>query len=252
MRQIFAAKCIECHDSATARPKGDFGYVLDLARVAANPDWVTRGNAEDSDLYLMVENEEMPGDDATVPPLTTQEKDTVKRWIDAGAQASPLPNSAQKTPPRGRTDLPLIPRLIRALGQFHPPSAHFPIALLIAAFPAEVMWKRTRKPNWKSTVRFCVMLGAISAVLTALLGWCNASPHTGELAHIMEWHRWLGTGTAVWAVGLAIISEMAHKVGQPRLWRYSFRTTLVAGILLVSFTGYFGAALVYGIQHFNW
>jgi hypothetical protein len=34
VRNIFAAKCVECHGSDLPRPKGRFGYVLDLERLA--------------------------------------------------------------------------------------------------------------------------------------------------------------------------------------------------------------------------
>ena len=70
VRDIFEAKCNDCHGAELPRPKGKFGYVLDLKRMAENPDYVTRGNAEKSELYVMVRDDEMPGEDANVPPLT--------------------------------------------------------------------------------------------------------------------------------------------------------------------------------------
>lgn len=266
VRAIFAAKCVECHDEATARPRGEFGYVLDLARVAENPEMIIPGEPEKSELYLMVEDDEMPGDEASVPPLTPEEKETVKRWIAAGAPSDVHPPSiaaAAGETPEINAVKPVSPsarrftlgqRIIRALGQFHPPSSHYPIALLTAAFPAEFMWKRTRKRSWKATVRFCVMLGALSAVVTAALGWCDAafSNYGGASASILAWHRWLGTGTAVWAVLTAVLSEIAHKEGNPRRLRYLFRAVLFIGIVLVSVAGYLGASLVYGLHHFTW
>lgn len=268
---IFEEKCAECHDEATARPRGDFGYVLDLASVAANPDMIVRGKPEQSELYLMVEDDEMPGDEASVPPLTSEEKDIVKRWVVAGAPSElpaatsvvtgttqgvePKPNETSTSSPTVvARKLATGQRILRILGQFHPPSSHFPIALLIAAFPAEAMWKLTRKRSWKATVRFCIMLGAVSAVVTAALGWCNGafSSYVGASAQVLTWHRWLGTGTAVWAVGTAVLSELAHKEGNPRSLRYAFRAVLAVGIVLVSVSGYLGASLVYGLKHFSW
>ena len=63
------------------------------------------------------------------------------------------------------------------------------------------MWTLTRKDSWKATVRFCIVLGAASAVVTATLGWCDAavSHYRGSTAGILMWHRWFGTATA--AVG---------------------------------------------------
>lgn len=259
---IFQVKCIECHDASVARPRGDFGYVRDLARVAGNRDWIIPGEPEKSELYLMVQNDEMPGDEATVPPLTPQEKDIVRRWIETGAQVAATSvgtanehtnSSATAVEPRTE-NLTVNWRIVRFLGQFHPPSSHFPIALLIVALPAEYMWKRTRKASWKAIVRFCVMAGAASAIATGALGWCNAtfSSYTGASANLLAWHRWIGTATALWAIATAWISEIAHKGGNPRLLRYCFRAILLVGIVLVSISGYLGASLIYGLHHFVW
>lgn len=264
VRAIFDEKCTECHGADLRRPKGKFGYVLDLARVAANPDYVVPGKPDESDLYQMIEDDEMPGDEAATPPLTPEEKRIVKRWIELGAPdemhaalavpgASP-PAAKPAATPAPKRSYTLWQRVIRFLGQFHPPSSHFPIALLIAALPAEAMWKMTRKPSWKATVRFCVMLGAASAVVTASLGWCDAvfTNYTGASAPLLEWHRWLGTATAVWAAITAVLSEFAHKEGYPRSLRYGFRLTLLGGVMLVSISGYLGASLIYGLDHFQW
>jgi hypothetical protein len=82
VREIFEAKCIDCHGPELPRPKGKFGYVLDLKRVAANSEYVVPGHPEKSDLYDMVFKEDMPGEDANVPPLTKDEKEIVRRWIE--------------------------------------------------------------------------------------------------------------------------------------------------------------------------
>src|SRR3954467_14333797 len=82
---IFEAKCVDCHGPELPRPKGKFGYVLDLNRVAENPEYIVKGNADKSELYKMVVNNEMPGEDANVPPLTSTELEVVKTWINAGA-----------------------------------------------------------------------------------------------------------------------------------------------------------------------
>src|ERR1700680_4980726 len=53
-RSIFAAKCAGCHGAALAKPKGRFGYVLDLARVAANPEIVIPSFPDESELWELV------------------------------------------------------------------------------------------------------------------------------------------------------------------------------------------------------
>jgi len=83
---IFERKCNECHGRHLAKPDGRFGYVLDLKRMADNFDYIQRGKAHQSELFRLVNEGEMPPDDhPKTPPLTGEEKDIVRRWIQAGA-----------------------------------------------------------------------------------------------------------------------------------------------------------------------
>jgi uncharacterized membrane protein len=232
-----------------ARPRAKFGYVLDLARVAANPKMIVPGNPAKSELYQTVFHNEMPPAKESLPPLTVEEKEIVKAWIEVGAPPGPPVVPRPKSPP-----LTLGRRIIRDLGQFHPPFTHFPIALLLVALPAEFVWKLTRKDSWKTTVRFCVTLGAVSAVITATLGWCDApfSTYHGASAAVLLWHRWFGTGTAIWALLAATLLESSNRRGNPRRLSCWFRGTLVIGAVLVSVAGYLGASLIYGLNHFSW
>jgi uncharacterized membrane protein/mono/diheme cytochrome c family protein len=253
---IFQAKCVECHAADLAHPKGKFGYVLDLPRVVANPKMIVPGNPAKSELYQMVWDNEMPDPKGDSPPLTAEEKAIVKAWIETGASIT-LGTGTADVSTAGSNAVPpltLSRRILRDTGQFHPPSTHFPIALLIVALPAELMWTLTRKDSWKATVRFCVTLGAAAAVFTATLGWCDAavSHYRGSTAEILAWHRWLGTATAVWAVLTAMLSEFANRRGNPDRLCLFVRLTLLLGIVLVSAAGYLGASLIYGLHHFTW
>jgi uncharacterized membrane protein len=246
---IFQARCTECHGADLLRPKGKFGYILDLARVAANPKMIVPGMPAQSELYQTVFHDEMPPPKSKRPSLTPEEKGIVRSWIEAGAPA-PLPDeNSTRTPP-----LTFGRRILRDIGQFHPPFTHFPIALLLVALPAEFLWKLTRKDSWRAIARFCVMLGAVTAVITATLGWCDApfSTYAGVSASVLWWHRWFGSATAVWAVLVALLSETSNRrENSQRLCRW-FHLTLLIGVILVSIAGYLGASLIYGLNHFSW
>src|SRR5262249_55106844 len=69
VRAVFAAKCAACHGPQLARPKGRFGYVLDLGRVAANPELVVPGSPGESELWELIRRGEMPPEDAPAGPL---------------------------------------------------------------------------------------------------------------------------------------------------------------------------------------
>jgi uncharacterized membrane protein len=257
VHDIFEAKCLDCHGPELARPKGKFGYVLDLQRMADNPEYVKRGKAEESELFKLVFNDEMPGEDANVPALTPGEKETVKHWIEMGApgelpttpSATPSPTPSESAKPKD----PLWKAGLRWIGQFHPLSTHFPVALMFVAVFAEGLAWWTRRDQWFQTVRFLVIVSACSAVGATILGWVNAyfSSYNKAAGALLWWHRWLGTSAGVWALicaGLIIISQCAE--GSPE--RKRFRGALLAGAVLVGVAGFLGSALIYGFDHYAW
>ncbi len=259
VRTIFEAKCVDCHGPEVPRPKGKFGYVLDLKRVAANPKFVLRGNPEDSVLYDLIFHDEMPGEDANVPALTKEEKEKVKRWIEIGAPGD-LPPGIEKESPAtativqvARVSEPLWKRTLRWIGKFHPVSTHFPVALMLVAVLAEGFAWFSKRESWLQTVRFLVVLAALGGLASAGLGWMNAyfSSYDKAPGALLWWHRWLGSVTSVWAVicaGLACLgpcSEGTHE-------RRRFRGALLLGATLVGATGFLGSVLIYGWEHYAW
>jgi uncharacterized membrane protein/mono/diheme cytochrome c family protein len=241
---VFSAKCAGCHGPKLPKPRGRFGYVLDLARVAANPEMVVPRAPDESELWQLVSRDEMPPDDAPTGPLSDEQKGVIRAWIAAGAPANSIspttenvqqPTAAAPSPGTG---------IFSRLGPFHLVAVHFPIALLIAAAVAE-FWRVLRGGRRPTPeVRFCVLLGALSAVLTASLGWIHASNGYGAGApRILFVHRWIGTTAAAWAVGTAILSEWEERRGVRSPW---FRAWLFCGALLVAVEGHLGGMLVHG------
>jgi hypothetical protein len=94
-----------------------------------------------------------------------------------------------------------------------------------------------------------VLLGAVSAIVAAVLGWFHAASGYGVSSpRLLAWHRWLGTATAVGSVILAVLSEMDNHRGV-RSW--TFRLLLVLVALLVAVAGHFGGLLVHGVDYFE-
>ena len=255
VREIFEAKCTDCHGPELPRPKGKFGYILDLRRVAANPEYIVRGHPEKSDLYDMVFKEDMPGENAEKPPLTKDEKETVRRWIEAGAPepATERPAVANGTGAEKKVREPFWKHALRMLGRLHPVSTHFPVALMFVAVFAEGLAWWTRRAAWLQTVRFLVILAAFGAVAATGLGWINAyfSSYVGQSAAILSWHRWLGTGTAVWSVVCAVLA-VTGGCEEDTKDRQRFRGALLVGAVLVGISGFLGSALIYGLDHYAW
>ncbi len=251
VRRVFAARCAGCHGSDLARPRGRFGYVLDLARVAANREMVVPGQPAESELWVMVERGEMPPEDAPTGSLTAPQKEVIRAWIAAGAPAGSEPAPAPRPEPAAPVvTAPASGHLLHWVGRFHVVFVHFPIALLIAAAVGECwsMVRNTRVP-W-APVDFCIVLGAFCAVITVALGWLHASGGHGiSLPHLLALHRWLGTSMALGAVLTAASSAWDIRRGV-RSW-YT-RGLVLSGALLIGLVAHFGGLLVHGEDFFDW
>ena len=262
VREIFADKCAQCHSAALARPKGKFGYVLDLPRIAADPRLVAPSDPAHSKLWQEIEQDDMPPDDAKAGPLSDSQKQTVRSWIEAGAPApvlspdphsprvaDPAPEPQSTTIPRVRT-LPATRRLLRLIGKLHVLVIHFPIALIAAAAGVESWWMMRRSTGLSPVVRFCVVFGAAGAVVAAALGWIHApfSGYGSSGAGALRLHRWAGVTAAAAAVFAAGLSELDGVRGRrTRL----FRATLFLAALLIGVAGHLGGTLVYGDDFFR-
>jgi uncharacterized membrane protein len=255
VRAVFAAKCTGCHGSDLPKPKGRFGYVLDLKRVASNPEMVIPGKPDESELWVLVCRGEMPPADSPRGPLSAGEKRTIHDWIAAGAPEAAvekpevppvMASESMSTPPAARS--PAV-RLLGWLGKFHLLLLHFPIALVIAAGFAEVrsFWRGKGEPS--EVVRYCLWLAALAAVPTATLGWLFAAAgHGAASPQLLLAHRWLGTSTAVFLVITALCVEYDTRNGS-RSRRV--RILLAAGVLMTAITAHFGGLLAHGEEFFR-
>ncbi len=242
--KIFTAKCEHCHGPKLAKPKGHFGYVLDLARIAANPEPVVPFSPEESELWQLISRSEMPPADAPAGPLSADQKETIHRWIAAGAPAAAEPSSGERLPIANAVATSMKRNILRVLGPLHLVILHFPIALLIAAATTEL--RRTLRGAQSPTpeVRFCVMLAGVGAAATVIFGWIHAANGYGVgTPKLLFLHRWTGTLAAVVAIGAAILSEWDQRRGVRSI---SFRFCLFFASCLVAIEGHFGGMLVHG------
>ena len=244
VRAVFSARCVRCHGPQLSKPKAGFGHVLDLRRLAADPDKVVPSRPDDSGLWQQVQNDEMPPPNSPTGPLTAHEKEVIRAWIAAGAPAeAPAPMEASASPAS-----PVLWRGLLWIGKFHLLLLHFPIALLTAAMIGEgwSVWKKSGSPS--SAVRFCAGLAAVSAVPTVALGWLFALSEHGS-SELLVLHRWIGTIAGVWAIALAIVSERDSRRG---VRSGSTRVLLLPGVLLVSLAAHLGGLMVHGKDFYAW
>ncbi|HJZ76110.1 MAG TPA: DUF2231 domain-containing protein [Vicinamibacterales bacterium] len=129
------------------------------------------------------------------------------------------------------------------IGRLHPLLIHFPIALLIVAVAAEAVATMTGRRRWRDIGLANARGGALSALVAVAAGWLLASaPEMGTTA-ILEWHKWLGTTSALFAVTAALAtssgcSESTHV--------RMYRIALLGAGTLVAVAGHLGGLMVWG------
>jgi uncharacterized membrane protein len=243
VQKVFRHRCGECHAAELRKPKGKFGYVEDLARLREN--FVRPGDIEDSDLWLVLSDdfEPMPPRKAENGPMTADEMALVRRWLEAGA---PEPRAAE---PGETTERP-APRDAGAeeanstgLADFHPIVVHFPIALILVAALAELLiWFRGTRHE--ETVRLCLVIGLLAALLAGISGWAAAEAEGYKEATVFA-HRWLGVA----ALGTGLVALVLIETGRRRESRGLLllgRISILAAAVITALAGHEGGVLVHG------
>ncbi len=93
-----------------------------------------------------------------------------------------------------------------------------------------------------------VVAGGIIAPIAAVLGWFDGGFDFATDDMLLQNHRWLGTGIGVGALGLAIWA--LRKPQQDRSVGMIVGLAIITTVIVVQ--GWFGGALVHGMDHMNW
>jgi uncharacterized membrane protein len=129
------------------------------------------------------------------------------------------------------------------IGRLHPLLIHFPIALVVVAVVAEMRATITGDERWH-TMAVGNRAGAAFALVAVVAGWRLASGLGMGSTPLLEWHRWLGTLTAVLTLLVALTTSRTDS--RPAVERWVYRIALWAAGALVAVTGHLGALLVWG------
>lgn len=137
-------------------------------------------------------------------------------------------------------------KLLDWLGRLHPMLVHFPIAFIPAALFTAIVGRR--RPGFAKPVQFLVVTAGITAPFAMLSGWLSGGFELGLDDWVMQSHRWLGTGIGVGAFALGVFALKSPEQDRSPTMILSL-TALTAAILV---QGWFGGALVHGVDHLNW
>ena len=127
--------------------------------------------------------------------------------------------------------------------RLHPLLVHLPIGLLFFALLMQCLQWWVKDQSYRSAIRLSLLLGAITAILSAFSGWGLAA-EGGYDEMVLDRHRWLGIGVAVGAV--------LTYTGQTISWRplqrvYPVALLLTNGMLIVA--GHYGGVMTHGADY---
>lgn len=196
--------------------------------------------------------------DVATAPTHDEPPQTENPAPAAIASPSASPSSPQRSSPAPDQTSNAVkkqsqqPKFIRWLGNFHPPMVNFPIALLAVGALAELLLMKTGNSDFAAAARYCVRLGALTALAAGILGWFFGGFHVVDQHWPLAIHRWLGTSTVVvsllaWGLGEASWRQPAATGARAR-----YRFVLLLAAVMVLSTGFFGGALVFGLNHYAW
>ncbi len=243
VRKILRHHCAACHGSHLSRPKGRFGFVLDLHRLAASPTLLVPGRPDASALLRDVEAGKMPPPEDDGPRPTAADIDVLRRWIQAGAEPGAHNAATASAPPPPRPRGPA-----RLIGQFHPLCVHFPVALLITAALAEMIALVRGSRIYAACGRYCLVLGTAGAIAAGLTGWLWAASE----GYTATSHRWLGIATCLVSISTCLFMRSAGARAATGRDRWTYRIALLATLVLVVLAGHYGGRITYGPDHHGW
>lgn len=142
---------------------------------------------------------------------------------------------------------------IALLGRYHPVLVHFPVALVVGAAVAEVVYMMRARQSYGDAARFMINLAVVFSVLTAVAGFMAASGkvYSQELQGVFNIHRVAGVATPVLVLLAAGLCEGVRRSGQ--VWEQMlYRVILLLAVVSVAVAGYHGGELVYGAGYFWW
>jgi uncharacterized membrane protein len=131
---------------------------------------------------------------------------------------------------------------------FHPMVVHFPIALIMTGFLADLVYLIWKKDECLSKAGFWLMvLGTLGAAAAFITGeFFTSHPSEGEIAGVFESHE-----TGAWVtlivmlVGSALrIYLVAAKKAQSQL-KWAVFALYLTGAAAVSYTGFLGGSMVF-------
>lgn len=137
------------------------------------------------------------------------------------------------------------------LGRLHPGLVHFPLALIIVAFFAEMCCVATRDGRYADIARFLVNAAAWISIPAAITGFLRSGTINMDDAqrHAFAIHRFAGIATPVLVFLGAGLAAGVRRSGQ--IWELMlYRVVLGMAAVSAAIAGYYGGEIVFGAGFF--
>jgi uncharacterized membrane protein len=137
--------------------------------------------------------------------------------------------------------------VIDAVGRFHPLLVHFPIALVVTALVAEVLYALRKNQDFGTAALFLITAAAWTSVPAFLAGFAAAAgaAFDSDLAGALVVHRFAGVAAPMLAFIAAGMGHSTRRSGQ--VWEQMvYRAFLGLAAVAVGVAGLYGGRLVHG------
>ncbi len=139
--------------------------------------------------------------------------------------------------------------VIETLGRFHHVLVHFPVALVVTAMVAELLFIAKKTAGYADAARFMLAVAALVSIPSAVAGFAAASglSYAAGLQDAFAIHRIMGIAVPVMVVLACAMCEGARRSGQ--VWEQGlYRVFLALATAFVLVAGYCGGLLVHSPQ----
>ncbi|MEX2512203.1 MAG: c-type cytochrome domain-containing protein [Cyclobacteriaceae bacterium] len=137
--------------------------------------------------------------------------------------------------------------IIIFFGRFHPLFLHLPIGFLALAFLMELISKKEKFTYLRPAVGFVLALGAISALVTAILGLmlAQAGDYGEDLLFI---HQWAGIVLVVLAFSSWFLYYKKSQE-ETKIWNQAYLASISLMMLFLGGAGHYGGSLTHGSNY---
>lgn len=133
------------------------------------------------------------------------------------------------------------------LGRFHPLFLHLPIGFLVLAFILEFLSKKEKYRNLRPAVGFTLLVGAVSALIAAILGFMLATDG-GYSEDLLGVHKWMGIALVVFSFTAWWLHGQYEKKGSAEL-KKAYIGTLSLMMVFLGGAGHYGGSLTHGTTY---